>query len=101
MSNKKKKRYDEKIGRGTEFITISETKCRLSVGGSRQIDAASHSCHANPAALVHLETTELTSVNRVQLGLCFMTGSDTGANTSQSSNIPQRHGHGAGQYISI
>lgn len=67
MSNEQKS-DDEKIGRGTRFITISQTKCCLSVGGSRQIDAASNSCRANPAALVHLATTELTSVNRAQLG---------------------------------
>lgn len=65
VSNKNM-RYDEKLDRITKFITVSETKCCLSVGGSRQMDA--DSCHANPEALVHLATEELTSVNRVRLG---------------------------------
>ncbi len=87
VSNKKK-RGDEKTGHDTNFITIPETKCCLSVGGGRQIDAASCSCSANPAALVHLATTELTSVNRVQLG--HISGTDARANMAQSSDIPQR-----------
>lgn len=65
VSNKSM-RYDEKLDRITKFITVSETKCCLSVGGSRQTDA--HSCHASPEALIHLATEELTSVNRVRLG---------------------------------
>lgn len=65
VSNKNM-RYDEKLDRITEFITIAETKCCLSVGGSRQTDA--HFCPANPEALLHLATEELTSVNSVRLG---------------------------------
>lgn len=61
-----KKRHDEKMTHQVHHNIWD--KCCLSVGGSRQIDVGSHSCHANPAAPVHLETTELTSVNRVEVG---------------------------------
>lgn len=93
----KKGGYDEKIGRGTKFITISEIKCwwqpsdrcwltfqPCQPGSSRSSDDnRAHLCQQSSARAY------------------FMMGSFAGANMPQSYEIPQRQGQRAGQCISI
>lgn len=67
-------RDDGKFDGITKFITMSETKRCLSVGGSRQMDA--HSRHASPEALVHLATARAYFCQQSSARAYFMTGSE-------------------------